>query len=47
MIDREEAIRRMIQHLADRVSRGSMSLLVLRILELDGMSGDELEEDHP
>ena len=44
VIDREEARRRMIRHLADRISRGSTNLLVRYILELEETSREELEE---
>ena len=44
VIDQEEATRKMIQHLADRVSGGSMNVLVKRILELGKISEEELEE---
>lgn len=44
MIGREEATRMMIQHLADRISEGSMGLLVKRILEMEDISEEELEE---
>lgn len=44
VVDREEARRRMIRHLADRISKGSTHLLVRYILELEETSGEELEE---
>lgn len=43
VIDREEATRRMIRHLADRVSEGSTSLLVQHILKVEPLSGEELK----
>ena len=44
VVGREEATTRMIQHLADRVSGGSMNVLVKRIAELGKISAEELEE---
>ena len=44
VIDREEATRRIVRHLADRISGGSTNLLVQRILEVEGISAEEVEE---
>lgn len=44
VVDREEASKRMIQHLADRISGGSTDVLVKRIMELEKISEEELGE---
>ena len=44
VVAREEATRKMIQHLADRISGGSTDVLVTRIMELEKISEEELEE---
>lgn len=44
VVAREEATRKMIQHLADRISGGSTDVLVKRIMELEKISEEELEE---
>lgn len=44
VIDRKEATRRMICHLADRICEGSTNLLMKYMLELEEVSGEELEE---
>lgn len=44
VIDREEASRRMIRHLADRITGGATNLLVKCILDVEEISGEQLAE---
>ena len=44
VVNRDEALRRMVHHLADRMCEGSTNLLVRHVLESEEIPWEELEE---